>query len=68
MRKFILVDNAFLAVLWLILIIVSRMPGQDYATEGLHGIMIFVVLPTFAYGGAGCRSASVSPASRCSCL
>jgi len=50
MRKFILVANAFLAVLWVILIIVSRMPGQDYATEGLHGIMIFVVLPTFALG------------------
>ena len=26
------------------------MPGQDYATEGLHGIMIFVVLPTIAIG------------------
>jgi hypothetical protein len=50
MRKFILVANAFLAVLWSILIIVSRMPGQEYATEGLHGIMIFVVLPTFAIG------------------
>jgi len=50
MRKFILVANAFLAALWLVLIIVSRMPGQEYATEGLHGIMIFVVPPTFAIG------------------
>ena len=50
MRKFILVANAFLGVLWLILVIGSRIPGQDYATEGLHGIMVFIVLPTFAIG------------------
>src|SRR5262245_12419964 len=41
MRKFILVANALLAVLWLVLVVMSRMPGQDYATDGLHGIMIF---------------------------
>ena len=34
----------------LILIIVSRAPGPDYATEGLYGIMIFIVLPTLAIG------------------
>jgi hypothetical protein len=50
MRRFILVANACLAVLWVVLIVMSRMPGQDYATEGLHGIMIFIVLPTFAIG------------------
>ena len=50
MRKFILVANALLAVLWLILVIVSRRPGQGYATESLHGMMVFVVLPTFAIG------------------
>ncbi len=50
MRKVILVANAFLAVLWLILIIVSRMPGQGYHTENLHGILVFIVLPTIAIG------------------
>jgi hypothetical protein len=50
MRKFILVANACLAVLWVILIVMARMPGQDYATEGLHGIMILIVLPSFAIG------------------
>jgi len=53
MRKFILVANACLAVLWVILIVMARMPGQDYATEGLHGIMIFIVLPSFAIGLRG---------------
>lgn len=67
MRKFILVANGLLGVLWLILIVVSRMPGQEYATEGLHGIMIFIVLPSFALGlwgrwlplGVGLTSISV---------
>jgi len=50
MRKFILIANALLAVLWLVLLMMSRMPGQDYATDGLNGIMVFVVLPTVAIG------------------
>jgi hypothetical protein len=50
MRKVILVANAFLAVVWLILVIVSRMPGQEYHTENLHGILVFIVLPTIAIG------------------
>lgn len=51
MRKFIIFANASFAVLWLILTkIVSRMPGQEFAPEGLHGIMILFVLPAFAIG------------------
>lgn len=50
MRKFILGANALLAALWLILVAMAHRPGQDYATEGLHGMLVFIVLPSFAIG------------------
>ena len=50
MRKFILVANAILLVLWLITTIVSLMPAHHFDAAALHGIMIIFVLPALAIG------------------
>lgn len=50
MRKFILVANAILLVLWLITTIISLMPAHRFDAAALHGIMIIFVLPAFAIG------------------
>jgi hypothetical protein len=50
MRRFILVANSILLVLWLITTIISLMPAHHFDAAALHGIMIIFVLPAFAIG------------------
>ena len=50
MRKFILVANKALAILWPISTIMSRIPGHEFNAAALHSIMIIFVPPAFAIG------------------
>jgi hypothetical protein len=49
-RKFILVANAFLLVLWLILTSVSYFPAHHFDPAGFYGTITFFVLPAAAIG------------------
>jgi hypothetical protein len=50
MRKFILVANAFLLVLWLISTLVSYFPAHHFDPTGFYGTIVFFVLPAVAIG------------------
>lgn len=50
MRKFILVANAILLLLWLILTSVSYFPAHHFDPAGFYGTIAFFVLPAAAIG------------------
>lgn len=50
MRRFILIANACLLLLWLIVTVSAILPAHQFDPAGLHGTMAFFAVPALAIG------------------